>query len=215
LATLKNSLIRFGNGNLKVINKSDILAKRFIGKKGSSILFVVDASGSMGVEELMGHTKGIVLNLLKDAYLNRERVGMITFRGTSAEVVLPFTKSINIAKKKLTDIKTGGKTPLSISIKKAIEAIEKEHIKFKENEKVLIFFTDGRANISIYGKDPFEEAVMLARILKKMDLKSFVIDTDPTWISYPYAKELAKEMGAQYYKLSQILNGDIRQIIYK
>ncbi len=178
-------------------------------------MFVVDASGSMGVEELMSQTKGIVFNLLKDAYLNRERVGMITFRGVNAEIILPFTKSINMARKKLSNIVTGGKTPLSLSIKKSLEAIEKENVKFKENQKVIMFFTDGRANISMSGNDPFEEAILLARRFKKMDVKTFVIDTDPTWISYPYAKDLAKEMGAEYYKLAEVLKGDIRYFIYK
>lgn len=214
-ATLKNSLITSGKKPSKNIDKSSLLAKRFVGKKGTSILFVVDASGSMGVEELMSQTKGIVFNLLKDAYLNRERVGMITFRGISADILLPFTKSIEMAKKKLSDIKTGGKTPLSISVKKAIDVIEKENARFKDNQKVIIFFTDGRANISMSGNDPFEEAVSLARKFRKMDVKTFVVDTDPTWISYPYAKDLAKEMGAEYYKLSEILKGDIRSLIYK
>lgn len=208
-------MIVSGRKNLKNIDKSSLLAKRFVGKKGTSILFVVDASGSMGVEELMSQTKGIVFNLLKDAYLNRERVGMITFKGISADVILPFTKSINLAKKRLSDIKTGGKTPLSISIKKSLEVIERENLKFKENQKIVIFFTDGRANISISGNDPFEEAVSYAKKFKKMDIKTIVVDTDPTWISYPYAKDLAKEMGAEYYKLSQILKGDIRNLIYK
>lgn len=215
-ATVKNNLLSSGRGkDLNSIDRDSLLAKRFIGKKGTSILFVVDASGSMGVEELMSQTKGIVFNLLKDAYLNRERVGMIAFRGISAEIVLPFTKSIAMAKKKLSDIKTGGKTPLSISIKKSLDVIEKENAKFKENQKVIIFFTDGRANISMSGNDPFEEAVSFARKFRKMDVRTLVVDTDPTWISYPYAKDLAKEMGAEYYKLSDILNGDIRCLIYK
>lgn len=213
--TLKNNLISSGEKTLKNIHKNNLLAKRFVGKKGTSILFVVDASGSMGVEELMSQTKGIVLNLLKDAYLNRERIGMITFRGISADVVLPFTKSIDLAKKKLSDIKTGGKTPLSLSIRKSLDVIEKENVKFKENQKVVIFFTDGRANISFSGNDPFEEAVSFARKFRKMDVKTLVIDTDPTWISYPYAKDLAKEMGAEYFKLDQILKGNIRSLIYK
>ncbi|MCX7770118.1 MAG: VWA domain-containing protein [Proteobacteria bacterium] len=176
---------------------------------------MVDASGSMGVEELMSQTKGIVFNLLKDAYLNRERVGMITFRGLNADIVLPFTKSMNLARKKLVDIKTGGKTPLSFSIKRSIDVIKKESIKFKDNQKVVIFFTDGRANISMGSGDPFEEALLFAKELRNKDIKKIVIDTDPTWISYPYAKDLAKEMEAEYYKLSDVLKGDIRKLIYK
>lgn len=169
----------------------------------------------MGVEELMSKTKGIVFNLLKDAYLKRERVGMITFRGVTADVVLPLTKSVALAKEKLKEIKTGGKTPLSLAIKKCIEEVDKENKKFKENEKIIIFFTDGRANISFSDSDPFDEAISFAKKLKNMNVKTFVVDTDPTWISYPYAKDLAKEMNAKYYKLNEILKGNIRELIYK
>lgn len=190
------------------------MEKRLINKAGTSILFVVDASGSMGVETLMAQTKGILLSLLTDAYINRERVGMITFRGTRAETILPFTKSVTTAKRKLTNILTGGKTPLSMGIKKAIEVLEYENKKYEKNDKVVLFFTDGRANISFTGKDPFDEALYIAKKLQKMNVKIFVIDTDPTWISYPYAKDLAKTMNAKYYKLQDIIYGSIRELIY-
>ena len=215
LATIKKTVQHNFNGLPLKINKDELMAKRFVGKKGTSILFVVDASGSMGVEELMSKTKGIVFNLLKDAYVNRERVGMITFRGTQANVILPLTRSVAVAKRKLKDIKTGGKTPLSMALKKAIEEVERESKKFKENEKVIIFFTDGKANISMTNSDPFDEAVFFAEKIAEMDVKTFVVDTDPTWISYPYAKDLAKKMNAKYYKLEDVLKRNIREFIYK
>jgi len=215
LATIKKTVQNnFDCISLK-IGKNELMAKRFVGRKGTSILFVVDASGSMGVEELMSKTKGIIFNLLKDAYIKRERVGMITFRGTEANVILPLTRSVTVAKQKLKDIKTGGKTPLSMALKKAIEEVERENKKFKDNEKIIMFFTDGRANISITNCDPFDEAIFFAEKIAEMDVKTFVVDTDPTWISYPYAKDLAKKMNAKYYKLEDVLKRNIREFIYK
>lgn len=196
------------------IKKENLMAKAFSEKKQTNILFLVDASGSMGVEELMDKTKGLVFDLLKDAYINRERVGFITFRGTKAEVILSFTKSISMAKEELKKIKTGGKTPLSLALKKALEVLEMEMLKDKNNEFVLLIFTDGRANISISGIDPFEEALIFGKLISEKGIKTFIIDTDPTWINYPYAKDVARVMDAKYFKLSDILKGNIREIIY-
>lgn len=213
-ATIRRAAIRCFQENLLNIEKHDLMKKHLTGKAGSSILFVVDASGSMGVEELMKNTKNLLLGLLHDAYQKRERTGMIVFRGTKANTVLPFTKSISVAKSCLKEIKTGGKTPLSSAIKKAIEELIIEKKKHKNNEQIVLFFTDGRANISLTEQDPFEEAVAYAKKLSSLKCKIFVIDTDPTWISYPYAKDLAHQICARYYKLTDILNKDIRRLIY-
>ncbi|MCX7991937.1 MAG: VWA domain-containing protein [Proteobacteria bacterium] len=190
------------------------MAKVFSKKRQTSILFVVDASGSMGVENLMSKTKGLVFSLLKDAYIRRERVGFITFRGTKAELILPFTRSIILAQRELKNIKTGGKTPLSLALRKALEEIKRELLRERDSELILLIFSDGRANISLSGMDPFEEAVLIGKKILEKEVKTFVIDTDPTWINYPYAKDLAKAMKAKYLKLKDVVEGNIRDIIY-
>jgi len=213
-ATLRQAAIRSSVETTFSIKREDLMKKILVGKGGSSILFIVDASGSMGVEELMKSTKNLVLGLLNDAYQKRERVGMLVFRGTQAKMVLPFTNSVTSAKNHLKNIKTGGKTPLSLAVKKAVEEILLERKKYPKNENIILFFTDGRANISINNKDPFEEALHYGERLVQLKCKIFIIDTDPTWISYPYAKELATKISAKYYKLKDILSGDIRELIY-
>jgi len=205
---------KLNNKSFTDIKKTELMGKALGRKSQTSILFVVDASGSMGVEDLMIKTKGLVFEILKDAYIMRERVGFITFRGTQAKVILHFTKSIEMAKEKLKDIKTGGKTPLSRAMERAYLEIEKEIRKEKDNEIVLLIFSDGRANISVTGMDPFEEAVAIARKFSEKKVKTFVVDTDPTWIHYPYAKDLAKAIKGKYLKLKDILDGNIRELIY-
>lgn len=190
------------------------MSKAFTTKRKTSILFVVDASGSMGVEDVMSKTKGLVFEILKDAYIRREKVGFITFRGVMAELILPFTKSVLLAKKELRNIKTGGKTPLSLALKKAYEEIDKETIKEKDTDLVMLLFSDGRGNISLSGMDPFEEALIWGKKISERNVKIFVIDTDPTWINYPYAKDLAKTINAKYFKLEDVIKGNIRYIIY-
>lgn len=214
-ATLLRSALRSAGNSPFALRKEDLMKKVLVGKGGASILFVVDASGSMGVEELMKNTKNLLLGLLMDAYQKRERIAMIVFRGTKAELLLPFTNSVTMAQKHLRDIKTGGKTPLSLAVKRALEEILLEKKRYPKNERIILFFTDGRANISLNQKDPFEEALYYAKKLASQDCKIIIIDTDPTWISYPYAKELATKINSKYYKLQDILSGDIRALIYE
>ena len=74
-------------------------------------MFVVDASGSMGAQRRMVAVKGAIMSLLLDAYQRRDRVGMISFRGTSASLVLPPTNSVDLAQVHLQEMPTGGAHP--------------------------------------------------------------------------------------------------------
>jgi magnesium chelatase subunit D len=170
-----------------------------------SLLFVVDASGSMAAEEVMARAKGIVLSLLADAYQKRDRVGLVAFRGTEARLVLPFTSSVDQAQRRLRTIPTGGKSPLALALAKALEVLTQEGRKAPGRTPLLVLLTDGRANISMEGQDPFEEALRHARRLREAKVRSLVVDTDLTWIhSYAYARVLAKEMGAKCLGLAHL-----------
>ena len=111
------------------IRKEDIRVKVRERRTGTSILFVVDSSGSMGVKKRMEAVKGAILSLLKDAYEKRDRVGLVAFRKDCAEELLPITRSIDLAQKKLEKLTTGGKTPLAAGIERAYNIIKKENIR--------------------------------------------------------------------------------------
>jgi magnesium chelatase subunit D len=89
----------------------DVREKVLSRRSGASLLFTVDASGSMGADTVMARAKGIVLSLLADAYQQRDRVGLLAFRGTEARLVLPFTGSVEQAQRRLRSLATGGKSP--------------------------------------------------------------------------------------------------------
>ncbi|GAB3883607.1 hypothetical protein GCM10029964_043260 [Kibdelosporangium lantanae] len=78
------------------------------GKESNLVLFCVDASGSMAARKRMSAVTGAVLSLLRDAYQRRDKVGVVTFRGTSAEVILPPTSSVDAAAVRLKRLRTGG-----------------------------------------------------------------------------------------------------------
>lgn len=184
------------NGLKIKIRKEDIRVKVRERRTGTSILFVVDSSGSMGVKKRMEAVKGAIMSLLKDAYEKRDRVGLVAFRKDCAEELLPITRSIDLAQKKLEKLTTGGKTPLAAGIERAYNIIKKE---LKKDEKVvplILFLSDGKANYSISGKDPIKESLELAQKIKKENIRTIVIDTEEGFIKLEMAKTLSEALGA-------------------
>lgn len=195
------------------IRKEHIRVKQRERRTGISILFVVDSSGSMGVKKRMEAVKGAILSLLKDAYEKRDRVGMVSFRRDRAEELLPFTRSIDLAQKKLEKLSTGGKTPLAEGLRKAYNIAKKELKKDKKSLPVIIFLSDGKANFSLYGKDPIAESLELVKKIRNEKIKCVVIDTEEGFIKLELAKTLSENMGADYYKLDNIKTEDLVQFV--
>jgi len=115
------------------------------GREGNLILFAVDASGSMAARQRMRAVKGAVLSLLLDAYQRRDKVGLVTFRGTGAEVALPPTSSVEAAARRLTSLATGGRTPLAAGLAKSARVLATERLRDPRRRALLVVVTDGRA----------------------------------------------------------------------
>ena len=111
-------------------------------------VFVVDASGSIG-HKLMSETKGAILHFLHDAYVKRDKVCLIAFRDNNAEVLLTPTSSIDLARKKLEGLPTGGKTPLCAGMLEGYNVIRSSLISNKGILPLLVLITDGRANVAV------------------------------------------------------------------
>ena len=196
------------------INKEDLRQKVREKRIGNTFLFIVDASGSMGARERMKAVKGAIFYMLHEAYQKRDRVGMIAFRRNSGEVLLPITRSVDLAQKCLREMPTGGKTPLAEGLCKAFMIWSVMTKKDKEHEPVLILVTDGRANfIDESGKDPVEQALKMAGKIREAKIPSVVIDTEAEFIKLGVAKSLAREMGASYYCLKHLSQERILQIV--
>lgn len=178
---------------------------------GRQILFVVDASGSMGARERMSETKAAILSLLLDAYQKRERVGLITFRGQNAELALPFTNSVETARKCLEHLPTGGKTPLPHALHLAHEVINREKLKHPQDAFLLVLITDGQANISLSGAPAIEETKKLARQLRTLDINILVLDTEvhTPMIDFGCLPELSKIMGGQYCDIEDLRASEV------
>jgi magnesium chelatase subunit D len=160
------------------IMPEDLRGKRRERKVGNLILVVLDVSASMETQRRMVATKGAVLSLLRDAYVKRDRVGLISFRDSVAEVVVPPTGSVSLAAMQLTWLASGGTTPLSIGMFAAVKTLEVEQLRDPGRRPLLVLITDGRANVAFFGGEPFEEAVRLGKTIRRMGITSLVIDTD-------------------------------------
>ncbi|WP_303868859.1 VWA domain-containing protein [Acetobacterium wieringae] len=186
------------------INQSDIRVKIREKRTGNTIIFVVDASGSMGANKRMKAVKGAAISMLNDAYQKRDKVGMIVFKNHSAELVLGVTRSVELAEKKLTALPTGGRTPLAAGLNMAVEVVKAGKIKDKDMLPVIVLISDGRATYSDQGKDAFEEALKAAGRIRAEKIKTIVIDTDQSFIKLNLAEKLAVQMDADRYQIEEL-----------
>lgn len=192
------------------IRKSDLRNKIRESKTGASIIFLVDASGSMGARKRMGAVKGAALSLLNDAYQKRDNVSIIAFRDKKAEVILQSTRSVDLAKKSLEDIKTGGLTPLALGLDRAYIYAKAEKRR-KDNPLVyLVILSDGKANVALKTDDPLKDAYDISKKIKSDNIKSLVLDTESGFMNYGYAKELSKALDGDYIKLSKVSKEEIK-----
>ena len=203
------------DGDLAItITPDDLRTKVRKRKVGASIVFCVDASGSMGAANRMEAAKAAVFDLLVDAYQRRDRVGLVAFRGESADVVLPPTASVELAQLKLRALPTGGATPVAHGILKSLEVLAAETRRDSTVVPWLVLLTDGKANVGIRDGLGSEDARTAALRLKEAAIHTLVIDTSGPGGGLA-ARELARAAGGEYVRLGEpsgsALTGAVRE----
>ena len=195
-----------------VIRAEDVRVWVRAQRSAANILFLVDASGSMGARERMRTVKGAILALLQEAYQKRDRVGLIAFRRERAETLLPMTRSVELAEKLLRDLPTGGRTPLAEGLAHAWKTVrELEHRGVEKT--VLILITDGRTNPVRNGGDAVQRALRAAEELAGTDALTLVLDTERAMPRVGIAPEIARRMRARYYTLEQLTAEGVLEIV--
>jgi magnesium chelatase subunit D len=177
-------------------------------RAGNLIVLVVDASGSMGAARRMEAAKAAVLGLLVDAYQRRDRVALVTFRGSTADVVLKATGSVEVAQARLTDLPTGGRTPLAAGLQAGLAVAASGG----GLEPLLVVVTDGRATEGPEGLDPVEAAAAVAAEIRQRGLAAVVVDAEQGPTSLGLARGLAEQMGAHYLPLAALSAGGLRSV---
>ncbi len=190
-----------------IVLRSDLHRKERIGRTGTLVLFVVDASGSMAARRRMEAVKGAVLGLLRDAYERRDRVGVIAFRGPQAELLLPPTDSVELAEEAMQLLPTGGRTPLAHALVVASETVRRA---CGTGSAALIpmpvLLTDGKANVALPDRpgDPWQQALEAAGDLARMGPAALVLDTEDSYVRLGRAREIAAALGAEHLCLDDL-----------
>ncbi|MFG2812388.1 putative cobaltochelatase [Streptomyces sp. NPDC048410] len=184
-----------------VLRRDDLRQAAREGREGNLVLFVVDASGSMAARQRMGAVKGAVLSLLLDAYQRRDKVGLVTFRGTAAEVALPPTSSVDAAAARLESLPTGGRTPLAAGLLKAHDVLRVERLRDPSRRALLVVVTDGRAT---GGPEPVALAGRAARLFGAESVASVVVDCESGPVRLGLAGRLAEELGGTAVTLDEL-----------
>lgn len=186
------------------IERQDLQEKVRVRRTSDLILFVVDASWSMAAAERMEATKGAIMSLLLDAYQRRDQVGLVVFHKEEARLTLPPTSSVELAKRALTDVPVGGKTPLSAGLLLSHEVMARHMRAHPELRCIMILLTDGAGNVSISNLPAQEEAHQIAANIRKDDIKSVVINMEHPSFDRGLAQALADELDAPCYTLADL-----------
>ena len=170
------------------------------------VLFAVDASGSMAARQRMRAVKGAVLSLLLDAYQRRDKVGMISFRGDGAHLVLPPTSSVEAAARRLAELPAGGRTPLAAGLRRAAGVLAAERLRDPGRRPLLVVVTDGRAT------DGQPGAVIRAAALLR-DVASVVVDCEYGPVRLGLAAGLAAVLGGAVIRLDELAAAGLVQTV--
>lgn len=197
------------------IQDDDLHRKVRVRKAANLILFAVDASWSMAAAARMEATKGAIMSLLVDAYQKRDRVSLITFQRDKARLVLPPTSSVEMAQEALKEIPVGGKTPLPAGLLLAYQVVEQEKRHDREVMPLIILLTDGAGNVSVTGMPPHQEALLIADLIRRSNIRAVVINTEHESLDRGLARELAEALDAPCYTLGELQAENLYKTVRK
>jgi magnesium chelatase subunit D len=216
-ATIRASAIRGADpqGKPEVLPE-DIKVKLRKRKTGACVVFVVDASASMGARRRLEASREAVLSLLVEAYQKRDRVGLVVFKDDSAQLVLSPTSSPALASRLLSNLEPGGTTPLSHGLSLGLQVLDREVSRSPAPSPVMVLISDCGANVTMGAGSPIAEALGLARDIRSRGIHSVVIDSAsgggaPAAIpGRPTpARRMADAMGGSYFQVRNLTGGVI------
>ena len=209
LAAAEGHLERGNNTRLQVLPQ-DVRGALRRGKEGNLVVFVLDLSGSMAARKRLDAVSGAVVSMLRDSYQRRDRVAVVTVRGEGAEVAVPPTRSVDAAVRRLTGLRTGGRTPLAEGLLTAREVIRRNAYKEPHRRPLVVVLTDGRATA---GAGALPRAAAAADRLRRDGTTSIVIDCEHGMIRLGLAATLANGLGGQCVQLADLTAGGVAGVI--
>lgn len=203
------------NGPAVILKPRDLRDKIREKRMGTLIVFVVDASSSMGAARRMSEAKGAVLSWLLDAYRKRDKVAFVAFRGEKAATLLPPSSSMERAYRLLEELPTGGKTPLAHGLAEGYRIIQAELRRNPSTIPIMLLVSDGRTNVAFSGGRPLRDALSTAEaVAKDARVRSIVVDTEPDHINaMGLGKRLAEALHGKHFKIEELKAEDLVGII--
>lgn len=191
---------------------SDLRIRKYAHKTATSVIFLVDASGSSALNRL-GEAKGAVEALLTECYARRDCVGLVTFKGNMADVTLPPSRSLTRARKAMAGLPGGGGTPLASALALGVQTALAERAAGRT--PLLVLFSDAQANIALDGAagraQARDDAQNMARHIATQGISTLFFDTSPR--PSPRAVALGKDLGATYVALPYADNDRINKAV--
>uniref|UniRef100_UPI003B3A6F94 vWA domain-containing protein n=1 Tax=Nakamurella sp. TaxID=1869182 RepID=UPI003B3A6F94 len=190
---------RIGPGLL--VRRDDVRLAVRQGRESNLVLFCVDASGSMAARRRMAEVKTAILSLLTDAYQRRDKVGLVTFRGATADLLLPPTSSVEAAARRLETLPAGGRTPLAEGLQCAAHTLRVERIRDPHRRPLLVVVTDGRATA---GPDAVARSRRAADELAAERVAAVVLDCETGRFRLGLAGRLADHLRAEHVPVAEV-----------
>ncbi|ABL82391.1 MULTISPECIES: VWA domain-containing protein [unclassified Nocardioides] len=205
LETIRAAAPRQGSrgrtGGRLALRRDDLRVATREGRESNLILFCVDSSGSMAARKRMIQVKTAILSLLLDAYRRRDKVGLVTFRGDSADLVLPPTHSVDVAAARLDELPAGGRTPLAEGLWEAAKVLRRERLRDPRLRPLLVVVTDGRATA---GRDAVRRSLQAAEHVAGLAIASVVIDGEAGPLRLGLAIGLARSLNAEHVPVAEV-----------
>ncbi len=208
------------------LHRDDLRQKVREHKVGSLVVFLIDGSASMAAQERMAMTKTVILSLLHDAYVRRDRVAAIVFRGRAARVALRPTSSVSLAQQHLSDLAVGGSTPMAHGLWSGYQLIRQELRLDPTLRPLLVMVSDGYPNVAMGGGDPYAECVEIAQRIRRDGIDALVVDSarpPPDDVAVPMYEDLrpaacqaiAEHMGAAYYPMTRMSAHELGRVVVR
>jgi magnesium chelatase subunit D len=174
-------------------------------RTGYSVVFVVDASSSMRVRDRISLVKGLLRGYLRECYLRRDRVALVSFRHQQSRVLLPFTGNPGRAQKTADLLPVGGKTPLAEGLRLAFRALVRERFQYPRTEPVIVLLSDGKPNLSFADLDPVDEAFQAADGLQRNGITLVFIDTEDNPLAFGCGPAIARKARGVYRRMIDLV----------
>jgi len=204
-----------------VVERADLRQAVREARTANLVVLCVDASGSMGAARRMEAVKGAAVSLLLDAYQRRDRVALVTFAGDEARVALRPTGSVEVARARLTDLPTGGRTPLAAGLRAALDVARSGRHRDPDRRPVIVVVTDGRATSAGPSRDPghpvagnpLAAALEAAAAIAAAGIETLVVDAEDGDVRLGLARDLADAMGAHYTALPDVRSDTLARAV--